>query len=135
MELIVFLLAVVNGSLIIATGYFTYTAARVERNNNRLNEELDRTKAHVSILRADLEEEVKELRTGMLDISSNMEKDSYKNLSEINKKLVNLENITKDNVKGLKLCDNQHKQTLEKFSNVDSRLKRFGDDPNLLRRY
>lgn len=135
MELIVFLLAIVNGSLIIATGYYTYTSVRLERVNSNLEDELARTKAHMGIMRSDLEEKIKDITTLTMDITTKMEKDSYSDLANLNEKITALTKVAENHANSLQVHQKFENRVSEKFTSLERKIKAMEDNPSLNRDY
>tara|TARA_B100001778_G_C18552323_1_gene613700 strand:- start:959 stop:1366 length:408 start_codon:yes stop_codon:yes gene_type:complete len=135
MELIVFLLAIVNGSLIIATGYYTYTSVRLERANSGLEDELTRTKAHMGIMRSDLEDRIKDITTLTMDITTKMEKDSYSDLANLNEKITALTKVAENHAKSFQVHQKFENRVSEKFTSLERKIKSMEDNPSLNRDY
>ena len=135
MELIVFLLAIVNGSLIIATGYYTYTSVRLERVNSNLEDELARTKAHMGIMRSDLEEKIKDITTLTMDITTKMEKDNYSDLANLNEKITALTKVAENHANSLQVHQKFENRVSEKFTSLERKIKAMEDNPSLNRDY
>ena len=135
MELIVFLLAIVNGSLIIATGYYTYTSVRLERVNSNLEDELARTKAHMGIIRSDLEEKIKDITTLTMDITTKMEKDSYSDLANLNEKITALTKVAENHAQSFQVHQKFENRVSEKFTSLERKIKAMEDNPSLNRDY
>ena len=135
MELIVFLLAIVNGSLIIATGYYTYTSVRLERANSGLKDELARTKSHMSIMRSDLEEKLKDITTLTMDITTKMEKDNYSDLANLNEKITALTKVAENHAQSFQVHQKFENRVSEKFTSLERKIKAMEDNPSLNRDY
>ena len=135
MELIVFLLAIVNGSLIIATGYYTYTSVRLERVNSNLEDELARTKAHMGIMRSDLEEKIKDITTLTMDITTKMEKDSNSDIANLNEKITALTKVAENHDNSLQVHKKFENRVSEKFTSLERKIKAIEDNPSLNRAY
>ena len=82
-----------------------------------------------------LREKGHEMEELLRDIQSNMEKDSYENLSKINDKLKALELITENHAKSHQLSQSFEKKVMEQFSAIAQWRKKLGEDPTLIRGY
>jgi len=82
---------------------------------------------------------VDDIRVTMLDIQSNMEKDQYKNLSEVNVRLKDLEDKTELNNNMVRDTTSAYTKTTSDVFNeiqqIKKSLKALGEDPNFLSRY
>ena len=82
-----------------------------------------------------LREKAEGMETLILDIQSNMEKDNYSDLSNINNKIRTLETILENHAKSWQAEQMFEKKVQESLSNIKQWMKRMGDDPTLIRGY
>lgn len=98
------------------------------------------SQSNISSLRyGDLEEELKDLKLLIGDIQSKMEKDQYENLSEINKRIKELEVVAYKNTETIKQSNQVFNKNVTDAFNEITQLKQnvkiLGQDPNMLSRY
>lgn len=92
-----------------------------------------------SIRYGDLSDDLKTVEDLVMDISSKMEKDQYESMSEVNKRVSELEEFI--NVINGKVSDSNKSLTSTVSNNINeiqqlkSNLKALGQDPNFLNRY
>ena len=92
-----------------------------------------------SIRNADLDDQLDSLKLLIGDIQSKMEKDQYESLSEINKRIKELDNIAYKNVETIKQSNQVFNKNITDAFNEITQLKQnikiLGQDPNMLSRY
>ncbi len=92
-----------------------------------------------SIRGEEFKQELEDLNILVRDIQSSMEKDQYESLSEINKKLSELNNIASKNTNDLKQSNQVfNKNVTEAFNEImqlKNNIKVFMQDPNMSSRY
>lgn len=86
-----------------------------------------------------MKEKIKYVEDTMIDIQSNMEKDQYKNLSRINKRLKELDTLANANSTRISESNTVNTKTMtdafNEIQQIKNNLKALGEDPNFLNRY
>jgi hypothetical protein len=92
-----------------------------------------------SIRNADLESQIKDLNVLVMDIQLKMEKDQYKNLSELNKKNEELSGliskVQSDLKESNKVFNKNVVDAFNRISQLNQNLSKLGQDPNLVSKY
>jgi len=92
-----------------------------------------------SIRNADLESQIKDLNVLVMDIQLKMEKDQYKNLSELNKKNKELSGliskVQSDLKESNKVFNKNVVDAFNRISQLNQNLSKLGQDPNLVSKY
>ena len=92
-----------------------------------------------SIRNADLDDQLDDLKLLIGDIQSKMEKDQYESLSEINKRIKELDAVAYKNVENIKQSNQVfNKNVTDAFNEITQlkqNLKILGQDPNMISRY
>ncbi|MCH9715947.1 MAG: hypothetical protein K0U52_02530 [Gammaproteobacteria bacterium] len=92
-----------------------------------------------SIRNADLDDQLDSLKLLIGDIQSSMEKDQYESLSEINKRIKELDEVAYKNVETIKQSNQVfNKNATDAFNEIaqlKQSLKILGQDPNMVSRY
>ena len=92
-----------------------------------------------SIRNADIDDAIDDLKLLVKDIQSNMEKDQYESLSEINRRINELDAVAYDNLEKLKFAGEANDRNFGKiFSEIQQlkqNFKALGQDPNFVSRY
>ena len=92
-----------------------------------------------SIRNADIDDAIDDLKLLVKDIQSNMEKDQYESLSEINRRINELDAVAYDNLEKLKFAGEANDRNFGKiFSEIQQlkqNFKALGLDPNFVSRY
>ena len=92
-----------------------------------------------SIRNADLDDQLGSLKLLIGDIQSSMEKDQYESLSEINKRIKELDEVAYKNVETIKQSNQVfNKNATDAFNEIaqlKQSLKILGQDPNMVSRY
>jgi hypothetical protein len=92
-----------------------------------------------SIRNADIDDAIDGLKLLIGDIQSNMEKDQYESLSEINKRIKELGAVAYDNLEKLKFASETNGRNFGKVFNeiqtLKNNIKALGQDPNFVSRY
>ena len=135
MELIYF----ISGILSVGVVYGVVLLRKVKSSHTDL---LARYQSHSnisSIRYADIGKEVDEVIALIRDVQSNMEKDQYESLSEINKKVSKMDKLVSTIDKRVstegKLVDKNFRDIFNEIQQVKNTLKAMGQDPNFLSRY
>ena len=92
-----------------------------------------------SIRNADIDDAIDGLELLVKDIQSNMEKDQYESLSEINRRINELDAVAYDNLEKLKFAGEANDRNFGKIFNeiqtLKNNIKALGQDPNFVSRY
>jgi hypothetical protein len=135
MELLYFICGILSVGI-------TYAIVLLKKNQSNYHDALARLQYHQnisSIRSGEMKENVDDIRVTMLDIQSNMEKDQYKNLSEVNVRLKDLEDKTELNNNMVRDTTSAYTKTTSDVFNeiqqIKKSLKALGEDPNFLSRY
>lgn len=135
MELLYFICGILSVGI-------TYAIVLLKKNQSNYHDALARLQHHqnISSIRSeDLKEKIDNVGDTMLDIQSNMEKDQYKNLSEINVRLKDLEDKAELNNNMVRDTTSAYTKTTSDVFNemqqIKNSLKALGEDPNFLNRY
>ncbi len=135
MELLYFICGILSVGI-------TYAIVLLKKNQSNYHDALARLQYHQnisSIRSGEMKENVDDIRVTMLDIQSNMEKDQYKNLSEVNVRLKDLEDKTELNNSMVRDTTSAYTKTTSDVFNeiqqIKKSLKALGEDPNFLSRY
>jgi len=92
-----------------------------------------------SIRSSDLESQIKDLNVLVMDIQLKMEKDQYKNLSELNKKNKELSGliskVQSDLKESNKVFNKNVVDAFNRISQLNQNLSKLGQDPNLVSKY
>lgn len=135
MELMYF----ISGILVAGT---TYATMLLRKNQSSYKDALARLQSYhnISSLReAEIGEELNDLKILIMDIQSSMEKDQYDSLSNINKKIGEIENLAKSTNNRLgeanKIFTKNASDAFSEIQQLKNNLKILGQDPNMLSRY
>lgn len=98
------------------------------------------SQSNISSLReADKLGKIEDLNTLVMDIQSNMEKDQYENLSNINKELESLSNLANETKSKLgesnAVLNKNITDAFNEIMQLKNNLKALSQDPNMLSRY
>ena len=132
---ILILLSFVNGAFAVAFVYYAYQIHSVKSQYEDMLLKQTSLQNKQSIENALLREKGHEMEELLRDIQTNMEKDSYENLSKINDKLNALELIIENHAKSHQLSQSFEKKVMEQFSAIAQWRKKLGEDPTLIRGY
>jgi hypothetical protein len=92
-----------------------------------------------SIRNADIDDAIDGLELLVKDIQSNMEKDQYESLSEINRRINELDAVAYKNLENASLTrqtnDGNFGKIFNEIQQVKTNIKTLGQDPNFLSRY
>lgn len=135
MELLYF----ISGVLSVGVLYGVKLLRRVKSSHTEL---LTRHQSQLnisSIRNEEFKQELEDLNILVRDIQSSMEKDQYESLSEINKKLLELDNIASKNSNDLKQSNQVfNKNVTDAFNEImqlKNNIKVLIQDPNMSSRY
>lgn len=135
MELIYF----ISGILTVGVVYGVVLFQKVKSSHAELLETSQSLLNISSIRNADFNEQLGDLKILIVDIQSNMEKDQYKNLSTINKRIKELEGLTNSiNVRmgeSNKVFNKNITDTLTQIAGIRNNIKILGQDPSMSSKY
>ena len=116
----------------------TYGIILLRKNQSNYHDALARLQHHQnisSIRNSDMEEKIGDMKYLVNDFQSNMEKDQYKNLSEINTKIVNLKKLVDKNLNSHKVVEGEFQNLKNEIHSLNMNIKGLRDDPNFVSRY
>ena len=135
MELLYFICGILSVGI-------AYAVVLLKKNQSNYHDALARLQHHQnisSIRSGDMKEKIKYVEDTMIDIQSNMEKDQYKNLSRINKRLKELDTLANANSTRISESNTVNTKTMtdafNEIQQIKNNLKALGEDPNFLNRY
>ena len=135
MELIYF----ISGILTVGIVYGIILLRAVKSSHTELLERYQLQSNISSIRNADLDDQLDDLKLLIGDIQSKMEKDQYESLSEINKRIKELDAVAYKNVENIKQSNQVfNKNVTDAFNEITQlkqNLKILGQDPNMISRY
>ena len=135
MELIYF----ISGILTVGIVYGIILLRAVKSSHTELLERYRLQSNLSSIRNADLDDQLDNLKLLIGDIQSKMEKDQYESLSEINKRIKELDAVAYKNVENIKQSNQVfNKNVTDAFNEITQlkqNLKILGQDPNMISRY
>lgn len=129
------LLTFINGGLALATVYHVVSILKVKTQYESMLEQQSTLQNQQTIQNQSLRERADDMKMLIMDIQSNMEKDSYSDLSNINKKISAIEATVENHAKSWQGEQAFEKKVMESLSNIKQWMKRMGDDPTLIRGY
>ena len=135
MELIYFIL----GFLFTVTGYGVVLLYKTKSSHTVLLEKLQ-SQSNISSLReAEVIGNIEDLSMTLNDIQVSMKKDQYKSLSDINKRINNLDQVTTSINSNLKESNRVFTKNIStamtKYQHLQTQVKQLGQDPNMTSRY
>jgi len=135
MELLYF----ISGVLSVGVVYGVYLLRTVKSSHTDLLARHQSQSNISSIRQDDLKQEVEDLKTMIMDIQSNMEKDQYENLGNINRRIKELDTVVYGNLEKIKQSNQVFTKNIsDVFSEIQqlkTNIKALGQDPNMLSRY
>ena len=135
MELLYF----ISGILSVGVKYGVYLLRTVKYSNKELMDTYTKSQYISSTRRAEIKEELEDLKILIGDIQTNMEKDQYENLGNINKRVGELEELANATNSRLgesnKVFNKNVTDVVNEIQQLKNRLKALGQDPNMLSRY
>jgi archaellum component FlaC len=135
MELLYF----ISGVLSVGVLYGVRLLRSVKSSHAELLSSFNKSSHISSARRADLREEIEDIKTLIMDIQSNMEKDQYESLGNINKRIRELDTVVYGNVDKIKQSNQVfNKNVTDAFNEITQlkqNIKTLGQDPNMLSRY
>lgn len=129
------LLTFINGGLALATVYHVVSILKVKTQYELMLAQQSTLQNQQTIQNQALREKAEEMEVLIMDIQSNMEKDSYSDLSNINQKISAIEATVENHAKSWQVEQAFEKKVMESLSNIKQWMKRMGDDPTLIRGY
>ena len=135
MELIYF----ISGILTVGVIYGVVLLRAVKSSHTNLLAKYQSQSNISSIRYGDMDEELEGLKILIGDIQSKMEKDQYENLSEINKRIKELDEVVYKNTETIKQSNQVFNKNVTDAFNEITQLKQnikiLGQDPNMVSRY
>lgn len=135
MEALIFTLALINGILILATGYYTFTSYIVRKRLEEVSMRQEKIEVLRSVHRQDIDDSLNDMNTLIMDVNTAMERDGYTETAKQARKMEALEKIVENHAKQFALNEASRKEVYENISRISKTLKRFGEDPTLVRGY
>lgn len=129
------LLTFINGGLALATVYHVVSILKVKSQYELMLAQQSTLQNQQTIQNQTLREKAEDMEVLIMDIQSNMEKDSYSDLSNINQKISAIEATVENHAKSWQVEQAFEKKVMESLSNIKQWMKRMGDDPTLIRGY
>ena len=98
------------------------------------------SQSNISSIRSEeFKQELKDLSLLMMDIQGNMEKDQYESVSEINKRIKELDKVVYDTLDRVKFASGTNEKNFgnvfSEIQQLKNNIKTLGQDPNFLSRY
>ena len=131
----VLMLSFINGIFCAATIYYVITAYKTKVSYESMLEHQSSLQARQSYENQLLREKAEDMEVLIVDIQSNMEKDNYSDLSNINKKIQTIETTVNNHSLSWKEEEKFKGKVMESLANIKQWMKRMGDDPTLIRGY
>ena len=128
-------LSFLNGAVSIAVVYYAIAIYKVKLAYESMLEHQSSLQARQSYENQLLREKAESMEALIMDIQSNMEKDNYSDLSNINKKIKMIETVLENHSKSWALEQSFEKKVQESLADIKQWIKRMGDDPTLVRGY
>lgn len=135
MENLVFVLAFVNGILLTISCYYTYNAIIVRKQYEGMLGQQAQLQNQQTIENAGLAEKIDDLERVIVEVERGLEADGYQKVAEQARKVEALERICENHAKQFALNEGSKKQMLEELSTIRQNIRKFGDDPTLVRGY
>lgn len=129
------LLTFINGSLALATVYHVVSILKVKTQYESMLAQQSTLQNQQTIQNQALREKAEDMEALIMDIQSNMEKDNYSDLSNINKKIQSIETTVNNHSLSWKEEEKFKGKVMESLANIKQWMKRMGDDPTLIRGY
>jgi len=135
MELIYF----ISGILTVGVVYGVILLRSVKSSHTELLSSFNKSSYISSTRRAELREELDDIKVMIMDIQSNMEKDQYESLTEINRRINKLDAVAYKNLENANLTrqtnDGNFGKIFNEIQQVKTNIKTLGQDPNFVSRY
>ena len=135
MELIYF----ISGILTVGVIYGVILLRSVKSSHTELLSSFNKSSYISSTRRAELREELDDIKVMIMDIQSNMEKDQYESLTEINRRINELDAVAYKNLENANLTrqtnDGNFGKIFNEIQQVKTNIKTLGQDPNFVSRY
>ena len=135
MEGLIFTLALINGILLLATVYYTYTSFIVRKRLEEVTMRQEKIEVLRGVHRQDIDDSLNDMNTLIMDVNTAMERDGYAETAKQARKIEGLENIVENHAKQFTLNEAAKKEIYENINRISKTLKRFGEDPTLVRGY
>ena len=135
MELIYF----ISGILTVGVVYSIVLFKHIKSSHTELLSSFNKSSHISSARRADLRDEIEDIKTLIIDIQASMEKDQYESLSNINKRIKELDTVAYENLNKIQQSNQVfNKNVTDAFNEIGqlkTNLKTLAQDPNMLSRY
>ena len=135
MELIYF----ISGILTVGVVYGIVLLRAVKSSYTELLERHQLQSNISSIRNVDIDDAMDDLKLLVSDIQSNMEKDQYESLSEINRRMNELDAVAYKNLENANLTrqtnDGNFGKIFNEIQQIKTSVKTLGQDPNFVSRY
>ena len=135
MELIYF----ISGILTVGVVYGIVLLRAVKSSHTELLERHQLQSNISSIRNVDIDDAMDDLKLLVSDIQSNMEKDQYESLSEINRRMNELDAVAYKNLENANLTrqtnDGNFGKIFNEIQQIKTSVKTLGQDPNFVSRY
>ena len=135
MELIYF----ISGILTVGVVYGIVLLRAVKSSHTELLERHQLQSNISSIRNVDIDDAMDDLKLLVSDIQSNMEKDQYESLSEINRRMNELDAVAYKNLENANLTrqtnDGNFGKIFNEIQQIKTSIKTLGQDPNFVSRY
>ena len=135
MELIYF----ISGILTVGVVYGIVLLRAVKSSHTELLERHQLQSNISSIRNVDIDDAMGDLKLLVSDIQSNMEKDQYESLSEINRRMNELDAVAYKNLENANLTrqtnDGNFGKIFNEIQQIKTSIKTLGQDPNFVSRY
>jgi archaellum component FlaC len=135
MELLYF----IGGVLSVGVLYGVKLLRSVKSSHTELLSSFNKSSHISSARRADLREEIEDIKTLIMDIQSSMERDQYESLSSINKRIKELDAVAYENLNKIqqsnKVFNKNVTDAFNEITQLKQNIKTLGQDPNMLSRY
>jgi hypothetical protein len=135
MELIYF----ISGILTVGVVYSIVLFKHIKSSHTELLSSFNKSSHISSARRADLRDEIEDIKTLIIDIQASMEKDQYESLSNINKRIKELDTVAYENLNKIQQSNQVfNKNITDAFNEIGqlkTNLKTLAQDPNMLSRY
>jgi len=135
MELIYF----ISGILTVGVIYSIVLFKHIKSSHTELLSSFNKSSHISSARRADLRDEIEDIKTLIIDIQASMEKDQYESLSNINKRIKELDTVAYENLNKIQQSNQVfNKNITDAFNEIGqlkTNLKTLAQDPNMLSRY
>lgn len=135
MEVVVYLLAIINGVVLTVVAWFAYGMVQVRKQYEGMLQQQSRLQNQQTVQIAQVRDDLKTSQDLLWDIQTKMEKDEYKAMTDINTKITAIEQMVETHAKKWDSHVAFEKRVAETFTQQKQQIKNITDNPNLIRRY